>query len=421
MAQKFVINGGKRLYGEVKVDSSKNAILPILAGSILCDGEVVLHECPNFSDIDAMIDVLRVLGAKIKREGTDVYINCQNIEFHYIPSELTKIIRSSIFVLGALLGRLGKAKIAYPGGCDIGLRPIDMHLKGLSELGIEVSEKHGYIFCDAHNFEPGVITLDYPSVGATENLIMVAVLSQGVTIICNPAREPEIVDLQNFINSMGGDVTGAGSDQIVIRGVGHLHSTQYTPIPDRIIAGTLLVACAMTGGELLLKHCEPKHFLSITDKLIKSSCKIKANNDKIYIQSDGVLRSFGSLETNPYPGFPTDMQTQMLCLSTICQGNTIIRENVFENRFKIVPELCKMGAKLSVRGQTCWVEGVKRLFGATVYAQDLRGGASLVLAGLCANGYTTVYDVWHIDRGYDRLDAMLSSLGADIRRQDVNI
>ncbi|MBQ7602861.1 MAG: UDP-N-acetylglucosamine 1-carboxyvinyltransferase [Clostridia bacterium] len=421
MSEKFIINGGKKLYGSIRIDSSKNAILPILAGCILCEDVVVLHDCPNFNDINAMLEVLRILGAKINKVDRDIYIDCKNIEFHYIPSELTKIIRSSIFVLGALLGRLGKAKIAYPGGCDIGLRPIDMHLKGLKELGIDVDEKHGYIYCDAKNFTPSTITLDYPSVGATENLIMVSVLSKGTTRILHPAREPEIVDLQQFINAMGGDVSGAGTDEIVINGVAKLRGTHYTPMPDRIIAGTVMVACAMAGGEVLLEHCEPKHFLSIIDKLSKSSCKIVAFNDKIYIHSDTALHSFGGIETGPYPGFPTDMQTQMLTMATICEGNTKICENVFENRFKIVPELCKMGADISVVGKTCWIKGVKSLYGATVYAQDLRGGASLVLAGLSAKGYTTVYDVGHIDRGYDKLDLMLSSLGADIRRQKVEV
>ena len=416
MSEKFVINGGKKLYGEIEIDSSKNAVLPILAASILCDGEVVLHNCPNFSDVDAMLKVLKILGVKIKKCKNDLILDCKNIEYHYIPSELTKFIRSSIFVLGALLGRLGQAKIAYPGGCDIGLRPIDLHLKGLKELNIAVDEKHGYINCDAKNFKAKTITLDYPSVGATENLMMVAVLSEGVTTILNPAREPEIVDLQNFINSMGGKISGAGTDQIVVCGVRHLHSVWYAPMPDRIIAGTMLVACAMAGGEVTLTHCEPKHFLSITDKLIKSSCKIVANNDKIYIRSDGDLCSFDTIDTSPYPGFPTDMQTQMLSLATICKGTTIIRENVFENRFKIVPELCTMGADITVKGNSCVVKGVSGLFGATVYAQDLRGGASLVLAGLCAKGYTTVYDVHHIYRGYYKLEVMLTKLGADVRR-----
>ena len=416
MTDKFIINGGKPLFGEVEVPSSKNAFLPILAGCILCDGKITLHKCPQFSDINAMLEVLKILGTEIQKEGQDLHIDCTNIKFSYIPSELTKIIRSSIFVLGALLGRLGCAKIAYPGGCDIGLRPIDLHLQGLRTLGVKVEEKHGYIFCDATNFCAGSVNLDYPSVGATENLMMIAVLSCGTTIIHNPAREPEIVDLQNFLNSMGAKISGAGTTQIIIQGVKKLHSTCYTPIPDRIVAGTLMVACAMSGGEVVLKNCEPKHFLSISDKLTKSSCKIVANNDNICISSDGCLQSFGEIETGPYPAFPTDMQTQMLTMSTICNGSTMIAENVFESRFKVVPELCKMGANIFVQGKTAFVRGVKNLFGATVYAHDLRGGASLVLAGLCAVGYTTVYDVWHIDRGYNALEKTLASLGADIHR-----
>ncbi len=414
--QKYIINGGKKLNGEVEIDCSKNAYLPILAACIMCDGVVTLKNCPNFTDIDAMLKVLKVLGAKIEKDETTLYIDCKNIEFSFIPSDLTKIIRSSIFVLGALLARLKKAKISYPGGCDIGLRPIDLHLKGLRQLGVEVQEKHGYIYCDATNLKPNIITLDYPSVGATENLIMACVLTSGTTTILNAAQEPEIVDLQNFINKMGGKISGAGTSQITIEGVSCLKGVVYTPIPDRIIASTLLIACAMTGGELLLTGCEPKHFLSITDKLIKSSCKIVSNNDKIYIQSSGMLNSFGFLDTGPYPSFPTDVQTQMLAMATICSGNTVICENVFESRFKVVPELCKMGAKIKVFNNTAFVEGVKNLFGATVYARDLRGGASLVLAGLCAKGYTTVCDIFHIDRGYSKLEKTLTTLGADIHR-----
>ncbi len=413
-----MINGGRPLCGQVEIPCSKNAYLPILAGCILCDGKIVLHKCPRFSDIDAMLRVLETLGTVVVKQNDDLYIDCTKIKFSYIPSELTKIIRSSIFTLGALLGRLRRAKIAYPGGCDIGVRPIDLHLKGLRALGIKVEERHGYISCESTKFCAGSVDLDYPSVGATENLMMVAVLSSGVTTIRNPAREPEIVDLQDFLNSMGAKISGAGTNEIVIQGVDKLHSTEYTPMRDRIVAGTLLVACAMTGGEVTLTHCNPEHFLPIVNKLVKSSCKIEANNDNICISSDGCLQSFGELETGPYPAFPTDMQTQMLTMSTICKGSTLVTENVFESRFRVVPELSKMGADIVVQGRTAFVRGVDRLLGATVYAHDLRGGAGLVLAGLCAVGYTTVYDVWHIDRGYEQLDQTLASLGADIHRLD---
>lgn len=416
MFTKFLINGGKKLFGEVEVDGSKNSILPILASCLLTEEDVVIKNCPHYTDIDAMIEVLKRLGAKVEYSKKDLHINCKNLDYCFIPSELTKTIRSSVFLLGAMLGRLKKAKISYPGGCEIGLRPVDMHVKMLKELGVVVEEKHGYIFCNATNFCPKELYLDYPSVGVTENIIMVAALSSGVTTIHNAAKEPEIEDLQNFLNSMGAHIQGAGTSVITIVGVQKLFGTVFKPIADRILCGTLLVGCAVCGGEICLKGCEPKHFLSIIDKLLKSSCKIEQKNDKIILSSYGELVSFEEIETGPYPSFPTDMQSQMLVLSTICKGKTIITENVFESRFKVVPELVKMGANISVLGRSAYVQGVNTLYGATVFAKDLRGAASLVLAGLCAKGYTTIEDVWHLFRGYDNLDKTLIRLGADIRR-----
>ena len=413
---KFVIRGGKKLCGEVDAELSKNAFLPIIAGCVLSEEEVVLRDCPHYTDIDAMLNVLKKLGAHIVWLGNDLRIKCEKLDFCYISSELTKMIRSSIFLLGALLGRMKKAKMAYPGGCEIGLRPIDMHLKAFKELGVFVEEKHGYIFCDATNYCSKTIYLDYPSVGVTENVMMCAVLNEGQTIIHNAAKEPEIEDLQNFLNSMGACVSGAGTDRIVITGVESLRGAVYRPIPDRIFCGTLLCACAITGGEVVLNCCEPKHFLSIIDKLLKSSCKIELNNDKIYLSSDGHLSSFLEIETGPYPCFPTDMQTQMLAVSTVCSGVTKITENVFESRFKVVPELNKMGANIGVYGKTAYVLGVDNLYGATVYAKDLRGAASLVVAGLRAEGYTTIEDVWHLDRGYASFEKVLQKLGADVQR-----
>ena len=411
-----MINGGKKLFGEVDVDLSKNAYLPIIAGCILCEEDVVLKDCPHYADIDAMLVVLKLLGAHVEKNGNNIKISCKNLNYCYIPSEFTKVIRSSIFLLGAMLGRLKKAKMSYPGGCEIGLRPVDMHLKSLRELGVLVEEKHGYIFCDASCFNSGQVYLDYPSVGVTENIMLCAALREGKTTIHNAAKEPEIIDLQNFLNSMGANICGAGTDAICIIGVSKLKGTIYRPIPDRILCGTLMCACAMTGGEIVLKGCEPKHFLSIIDKLAKSSCKIEINNDKIRLSSDGHLNSFGEIETGPYPCFPTDLQTQMLTLSTKCLGATKITENIFESRYNVVPELQKMGANITVQGRVAFVQGVEKLYGATVYAKDLRGAASLVIAGLCAEGYTTVENIWHLDRGYASFEKTLQKLGADVRR-----
>ncbi len=413
---KFFITGGQKLFGTIDVDSSKNAILPILAASILCEDKIVLKKCPKFSDVKNMCNILKSLGIGILEQDETLYINAQTASNFYIPENLAKEIRSSIFTLGALLGRFKKAKVAYPGGCDIGLRPIDLHLKGLKDLGVKVVESHGYIYCDGSKMKGDVVHLDFPSVGATENLVMAGVLAKGTTHIINAAKEPEIVDLQNFINAMGGKVSGAGTSVIKVEGVKRLHGCTYTPIPDRIIAGTYLIACAMTGGKITVCGCIPQHFSSLSNKLQKSGCKIDIKNDKITIESSGILKSCGFIETATYPGFSTDLQAQMLALQTICSGTSIIKENLFETRFKFVPELKKMGANIIVNQQTACIFSEKKLLGADVYATDLRGGAALVLAGLCAEGYTTVNNVFHIDRGYANLEEKLSSLGAKIKR-----
>lgn len=416
--QKLLIRGGKQLCGKVDVYCAKNAYLPILAGTILCKETVILKQCPHFLDIDNMINILQNLGMEITKKDDTLYINGKNATGSFIASDLAKTLRSSIFALGALLSRFKKAKVAYPGGCDIGLRPIDLHLKGLCDLGVKIVECHGYINCDATNMHGGVVNLDYPSVGATENIMMAGVLNKGTTIIRNCAKEPEIVDLQNFLNTLGAKICGAGTDTITIEGVEGLHGATYCPISDRIVAGTLLIATAITGGEVLLNNCNPNHFYLLCDKLLKSGCQLDVYNDKIKIVSNGRLKSCGFIETLPYPGFPTDLQAQLLTLQTVCSGQCVIQENLFETRFKFVPELIKMGAKVKVNRQTAFVSGVENLFGADVYATDLRGGVALVIAGLKAKGYTTVHDIYHIDRGYDKIENTLKNLGADIERID---
>lgn len=413
---KFVITGGKSLKGQVEVPCAKNSYLAILAASVLSSGEVCLHKCPNFDDIEKMLQILSELGCKIKRVADDVYINSSNIKNYTIPQNLAKKIRSSIFLLGPILARVKKAVVTYPGGCDIGSRPIDLHLKGLKSLKANISEKFGMIECEAPFLVGDNVHLDYPSVGATENIMMAAVLAKGVTKIFNAAKEPEIVDLQNFINKMGGKIYGAGCDTITIIGVDKLGSVEYTPISDRIIAGTYLIAGACCGGEIVVKNVEYEHIYSLITKLKQSGCNLNIKGDKIHIVANKTLKTFGSIETLPYPGFPTDLQPQALVLQTISEGTCIITENLFETRYKHVPELVKMGANIVLKDRLSIVTGVKKLYGAEVNCYDLRAGAALTIAGMVAEGKTILNDVHNIDRGYDNLDKAFGLLGADIKR-----
>lgn len=414
---KYIINGGEKLDGSIKVDCAKNAYLPILASTILCQEEIILRNCPKFLDIQNMLAILNKLNIKINHIDQNLIIDASSANEKLVPVDMAKLLRSSIFTMGALLGRFKKARIAYPGGCDIGLRPIDIHIKGLQDLGVKITESHGILNCDATKLHDGTVHLDFASVGATENLILCATLGKHRVQIINCACEPEIVDLANFLNTMGAKIYGAGTSCIEIEGVEKLHGCQYQPISDRIIAGTYLIAGAITGGKIEITNCNPQHFASLIDKLRKSGCFLSIKSDKIYLKSPNKLKSVGLIETQTYPGFPTDLQSQMLCLQTISEGCCVIRENLFESRFKFVPELIKMGAKISIRERTAIVEGVPSLSGAEVYAKDLRGGASLVLAGLCAKGYTTINDISHIERGYEDLDLKLKSLGAIIKKE----
>lgn len=413
---KLIINGGNKLFGELEVSSSKNAFLPIIAGCILVNGEIELHRCPKYTDIVNMCNILKHLGAKIETKDDVLDIDCRNLTNYDIPTELAVVVRSSIFALGAIVSRFKKAKVAYPGGCEIGARPIDIHLSGLKQLGVKIVERHGYIYCDGSNMHNGNIVLDFPSVGATENLIMASVLTKGETNIYNCAKEPEIIDLQNFLNALGADVFGAGTDRITIHGVKSLHSGKYTPIRDRIVAGTYMIACAMCGGDVTLKGINPVFLHSLISKIDKYACQITCEYDKIRVQSEGKPIALGKVETAVYPGFPTDLQAQLLALQTISNGSCMIVENLFESRFKHVPELIKMGACIHVKDRIALVKGVDKLFGADVVASDLRGSASLVLAGLVAEGYTTLNSTKYIDRGYESIEEELSNLGGDVKR-----
>lgn len=411
---KYIINGGKPLVGTVKVQGAKNSVLPLFAAALLSEEPVTIKNCPALADVENMSKILMSLGADVERRGDEVKIMGEGVFAHEIPKHLAKELRSSIFLLGSVLGRMKKARVAYPGGCDIGLRPIDLHLKALAELNVRIVEKYGYINCDASQMRPAAVALDYPSVGATENVMLLAAVSEGVTTLGNAAREPEIVDLQDFLNRMGAKIEGAGTSFIRITGVKKLHGIKYTAMPDRIVAGTYLMAAAICGGDVTLTDANPAHIGALLAKLEKSGCKVSAIGDRINIVSEGRPAAFGMIETQPYPGYPTDMQAQMTALASVADGTTVVQENIFENRFKHVPELIKMGAQIKVKDRLALITGVDRLSGAEVNAMDLRGGAALMLAGLNARQTTIVNDIHHIERGYEAPEAVFTALGADV-------
>ena len=412
----FVVEGGTPLRGEIRVDGAKNATLPILAAAVLTEETVRLHDVPEITDVKHMADILTMLGCQVTRKNGDMTVTCADLHTWEMPDQLSKQIRSSIFLLGPILARFHKATVTFPGGCEIGLRPIDLHLSGLRCLGVKIEEEGGLIHCDGSSMHAGEVHFDYPSVGATENVMMAAVLVPGITTIHNPAREPEIVDLQNFINAMGGCVRGAGGHVIEIEGVSRLHGTEWTPMPDRIVAGTLLAAAAVTGGEITLTNTPESDMVAVTAKLREMGCRIAEAPGRIALSAPQRLTAFGQLQTQPHPGFPTDMQVQMLALLAVSEGTGVITENVFENRFTHAGDLNRMGAHILCTGRTAVVRGVRELYGARVTARDLRGGAALVLAGLKAHGKTCVEHAELIDRGYDHLERQLTSLGANIRR-----
>ena len=413
--EKFVIEGGRPLYGEIEIQSAKNAVLPLLAASVLTEERIVIHNCPRITDVLNMAQILEELGCRTSFTDGALTVDPSDAANHEIPAALAKELRSSVFMLGSVLSRFGRARIAYPGGCDIGLRPIDLHLGGLRRLGVRIEEEGGYINCTCGKMRGADIVLGCPSVGATENIMLAAVKAEGTTVIRNAAKEPEIADLQNFVNRMGGRISGGGSSTVVVEGVKSLHGAEYTPVSDRIDAGTFLIASAMCGGELALKNARAENLSALLDKLREISCKIHAIDDKIYIKS-GARFSPKLIETSPYPGFPTDLQAPMTALACICGGSTVVVENLFETRFKHVPELIRMGADITVRGRSAFVRGVPRLHGADVCAGDLRGGAALALAAISAEGRSTVTDLRHIDRGYSEFEYKLRGAGARIRR-----
>lgn len=413
------IHGGRRLTGEWRVHSAKNAVLPIMAASILTGEATRLEGCPELVDVAYMADILRTLGCRIHSGDGALTIDPQSLNRHEMPDALAKKIRSSIFLLGSILARFRKATVTFPGGCEIGLRPIDLHLSGLRQLGVDVREEGGLIRCDGRHMRAGTVHFDYPSVGATENVMMAAALLKGRTVLSNVAREPEITDLQNFLNAMGARISGAGTHTVTVEGVDRLRGVSYCPMPDRIVAGTLLAAAAATGGDIRLTNVPCRDLYAVFTKMREMGCEIDEEEGAVRLCAPQRLTAFQQLQTQPHPGFPTDMQAQMLALAAMAKGTSVVVENVFENRFAHAGDLNRMGANVLVNGRTAVVQGVDALYGAHVTARDLRGGAALVIAGLAARGETLVERAELIDRGYERLEDMLGALGADIRRESV--
>lgn len=411
----FYITGGNPLNGKVRVQGAKNSVLPVLAATILSEGQCVIHNCPDLLDVDSSIRILRHLGCRAER-GDTVCIDASGMVRSDIPEGFMRESRSSIIFLGAILSRAGEAVLSYPGGCDLGPRPIDLHIDALKQMGAEIREESGFLVCSAAGLKGCDIHLAIPSVGATENIMLAAARAKGTTRIHNAAREPEIEDLQMFLNAMGGKVFGAGGSDVVIEGVKQLHGAEHTVIADRIVAATLLSAVASAGGDILLEAARPCDLTAVSMVLSEAGCVIEADVTALRARRLGSLRSMGRIRTMPHPGFPTDAQAPVMAAACLAEGTTIFSENIFENRYRHVGELLCMGADIKVEGHVAVVSGVPKLYGARVCATDLRGGAAMVVAALAAEGETVVGELRHIDRGYEHLEDTLSLLGADIKR-----
>lgn len=414
---KLVINGSKRLTGEIEVHGSKNSVLPILAACVLSQGENIIHNCPILSDVDAALKILVELGCKVKREEHTVCVDSSGVNGFEISDSLMREMRSSVIFLGAILGRTGKAVLSTPGGCEIGLRPIDMHISAMEQLGAEVFEEHGRLHFECKNGLHGArVILPFPSVGATENIMIASCVAKGTTVITNAAREPEISDLADFLNGCGAKIHGAGDSTIIIDGVERLTATTHTVIPDRIAASTYLLAGAITHGRVCIKEIIPAHLGALIPVLKQSGCDISVSNRWICISSPPRISRVKTVRTMPYPGFPTDVQAPLTAMLSVADGTSVVVENIFECRYKHVSELIRLGAKINVEGRTAVIEGVPYLTGASVVSPDLRGGFALVIAGLAAKGETVISGVEHIDRGYENPEKLLSALGADVKR-----
>lgn len=414
--EKLIISGGNRLQGTVRIDGAKNSALSIMAASLLTKDVCILRNIPRLTDVDIMADVIRKLGVKVEwKEGNNLYINSDNFNNYEAPYELVKMMRASILVMGPLLARLKRAKISLPGGCAIGARPVDYHLKGFEALGAQVEVEKGYIEAKVKTLKGNEIYLDFPSLGATENIMMAACLAEGETTIENAAKDPEVVELGRLLNKMGAKVEGLGTDLIKIEGVKELHGIDYTIIPDRIEAGTYMIAAAITGGDVLIENADPVLLKPLIVKLEETGVRIELEKKLIKVIGPDRVKAV-DIKTLPFPGFPTDMQPQFMALSCLAKGTSVITETVFENRFVHTGDLIRMGADIKVEGHSTIIKGVKKLSAAPVMASDLRGGAALVLAGLVAEGTTELSRMYHLDRGYVKLEEKFNSLGADIKR-----
>ena len=414
---KLLINGGARLEGEIRISGAKNAVLPILAATLLADSPATIENVPHLHDVTTTVELLGCMGVMVSiDEKLSVEVDSSTIENYTAPYHLVKTMRSSILVLGPLLARFGEAEVSLPGGCAIGSRPVDMHIKGLQDMGADIEVSNGYIHARAERLKGTRLVMDIVTVTGTENLMMAATLAEGTTVIENAAREPEVIDLANFLNAMGAKVSGAGTDTITIEGVEKLHGTRYRVLPDRIETGTFLVAAAITGGRIKVKDTDPRLLDAVLDKLREAGAKIETGENWISLDMEGRRPKSVNIRTAPYPAFPTDMQAQFAALNTIADGTATVVETVFENRFMHVQELKRMGADIEVEGNTAIIRGTDSLSSAPVMATDLRASASLIIAGLVASGETEVQRIYHIDRGYENIEEKLALLGAKIRR-----
>ena len=415
---RLLIQGGNRLAGEVTIQGAKNSVLPVLAATILTGGEVELRRCPRLRDVEASIRILQALGCRAAWQGDNLAVDTSRMSGCAIPDALMREMRSSAIFLGAILARCGQAELSYPGGCELGPRPIDLHISGLRALGAEIDDTGGTLHCKAQKLTGREIVLGFPSVGATENLMLAACGAEGVTVLSNAAREPEIEDLQNFLNTCGGEVTGGGTSTVVIRGGRPLHGGTYTVIPDRIAAATYLCAAVSAGGDIFLRGAREAHLSTVTAALREAGCAITADSSGIACRCGGRLNAPRPIRTAPYPGFPTDAQAIVMAALLRCRGAAVFEENLFSSRYRHVDELTRMGADIRTSGRTAVVLGVERLHGAAVRCTDLRGGAALCVAALAADGETVISEITHIDRGYEHIERDLAALGADIRRTE---
>ena len=421
MQDTIIIKGGNRLEGVIDLQGSKNSSLPILAATVLVDGISVIYNCPELTDVAAAIKILEHLGCKVKRENSTVTVDSRFIDNCSIPDALMREMRSSIVFLGSILGRTGQVRLSSPGGCEIGLRPIDLHISSLRAMGVSIDESRGCISCKREGKgKDTVISLTFPSVGATENIILAAALGRGRTVILNAAREPEIKDLADFLCSCGCRVELTGHGTVTVDAVEKAHGTEYKVIPDRIAALTYLSCAAVTGGDVLINNTDTRHYQTVLPFFERAGCRIADKGSSVRIKAECRPCAWRDIRTMPYPGFPTDAQAVMMAVATVARGTSVIVENIFEGRFKHVGELVRMGAKIKLEGKVAIVDGVECLYGTKVSCPDLRGGAALVVAGLAAKGVTEIGSLEHIDRGYERPDECLKNIGADIERRFIN-